>query len=109
MLLFMTTMPVCDVTKTQFYPKILAVSNLPPANTCPMPKVATLIWPQILQKFIILLILFQGNYTINNLVIDESFFPSVLPTGDSYILTKIFVEGKPVYGVKLTMNIKNAK
>lgn len=54
-LLFMTTMPVCEVTKSKFYPKILAVSNLPPADTCPMPKVSILAWPQFLNllKFIL--------------------------------------------------------
>lgn len=32
-------MSMCDVTKLKFYPKILEVSNMPPPNTCPLPKV----------------------------------------------------------------------
>lgn len=37
--LFSSSMPMCDVTKLDYYPKLLEVSNLPPANTCPMVKV----------------------------------------------------------------------
>lgn len=46
---------------------------------------------------------FQGNYTFTNLVIDESFLPNVIPRGESYILSKVNVDEKPAYAVKLSM------
>lgn len=37
------------------------------------------------------------------MVIDESFLPNVIPKGESYILSTMYVDEKPVYAVKLSM------
>lgn len=111
-MLFSTSMQMCDVSKLSFYQKLLEVSNLPPANTCPIPKVRI--------RFLSFHIFhsrykfelstrhfstdfFQGNYTFNNLVIDDSFLPNVVPEGEGYVLLKIYADEKPIYAHKLSM------
>lgn len=37
--LYSVTMPICDTTKSSYYPKMIENSNFPPPNTCPMPEV----------------------------------------------------------------------
>lgn len=56
--------------------------------------------------YILIIFTFQGNYTINNWIIDETFFPSVLPKGENYIMVTTLVGGKPVNGARLYTNIK---
>lgn len=48
MLLYMTTMTICETTKTQFYQKLKEASNFPEPDTCPIPKVR---WILENQKF----------------------------------------------------------
>lgn len=50
----------------------------------------------------------QGNFTINDLQLDESFFPSILPTGPNYLQIQYLVENKIVFGVRIYSDIQKA-
>lgn len=51
----------------------------------------------------------QGNFTINDLQLDESFYPSVLPTGPNFIQIQYLVENKVVFGVRIYTDVQKTK
>lgn len=51
----------------------------------------------------------QGNFTINDLQLDESFYPSILPTGPNSVQIQFLVENKIVFGVRVYSDVQKSK
>lgn len=52
---------------------------------------------------------FQGNFTIHDLQLDETFFPNILPTGPNFVQISYLVENKVVFAVRIYSDIQKAK
>lgn len=82
-----------SVSKSKFSKRIIVIINRLPGNVYQLH----------------LNVYFQGNYTINDLQLDETFYPSVLPTGSNFIQINYLVDNKSVFGVKIFTNIQKTK
>lgn len=63
-------------------------------------------WKQTFSVFCLVSTL-QGNFTIENLQIDESFYPKILPTGENVIDIEYYVGREKVIAMRLFSDIKH--
>lgn len=115
MKIYVGTYSACELIKKEMYKRVSEKSNFPYPPVCPFPSVCN---DQsyfcvknvefLKKKKPTVIFWFQGNYTIDNLNFDESFYPSALPTGENRITVEPMVDNVSVYGVQIVTNIKSA-
>lgn len=100
---------VCDISKMKFYKTMSEASNLPYPSPCPFPKV---LFSFLALAFFVGLIITanfyspQGNYTFSGVVIDESFFPEVMPMGENCLKGYLILRNEIIMSTQMDTHIK---